>query len=91
MNSRVAFWPSAAFAEVCAVLHDNPVLRGQRAARLELRLPLDLDEAHAARADCRAEARLVAEDRDLDPSRERRLDEPRPLRDLDLAVVDDRL
>ena len=69
-------------------LHDHPVLRGERAAGLELRHPLDLDEAHAAGADRRAEARLVTEDGDLDPGRERRLDQPRPLRDVDVALVD---
>ena len=35
-----------------------------------------------------AEPRLVAEDGDLDPGGGRGLDEPHPLRDLDLAVVD---
>ena len=68
--------------------HDHPFLGGERAARLELREPLDLDEAHAARADGGPEARLVAEDRDLDPRRSRRLDEARSLLDLDLPVVD---
>ena len=36
--------------------HDHPVLRGQGAAGLELRDPLDLDEAHPAGADGRARA-----------------------------------
>ena len=66
---------------------DHPVLRGQRAAGLELRHALDLDEAHAAGADGRAEPRLVAEDRDLDPAAA----PPRRARcpsDLDLAAVD---
>ena len=72
-------------------LHDHPVLRGERAACLELRQPFDLDEAHPARADGRAEPRLVAEDRDLDPGGSGRLDEPCPLRHLDLAVVDHHL
>ena len=44
----------------CAVI----VQRG-----LQLRHALDLDEAHAAGADRGPEARLVAEDRDLDPGR----------------------
>ena len=68
--------------------HDHPVLGGKRAARLELRKALDLDEAHSAGPDRRAEARLVAEDRDLDPRDLRRLDESGALRHLDLAVVD---
>ncbi len=66
----------------------EPVLRRQRAGRLELRHPLDLAEAHAAGADRRPEPRLVAEDRDLDPRRERALDHPGALRDLDLPAVD---
>ena len=37
MNSSVAFWPSAAFADVARGLDDHPVLRGQRAAGLQLR------------------------------------------------------
>src|SRR5207245_910398 len=69
-------------------LDDHPVLGGHRAARLELRHALDLDEAHPARADRRAEPRLVAEHRDLDPSRERRLDEPRALRHVHVRPVD---
>src|SRR5262249_50831548 len=48
----------------------------------------DLDEAHAAGADRRAQAGLVAEDRDLDPGGERRLDEAGALRHLHLAAVD---
>src|SRR6185295_15874301 len=67
---------------------DHLVLRRQGAARLELRVPLDLDEAHPARADGRPEPRLVAEDRDLDPGGGGRLDEPGALGDLDLASVD---
>ena len=39
--------------------------------------------------DGRAEARLVAEDGDLDPRGERSLDEAGPFQDLDLAVVHD--
>ena len=69
-------------------LDDHPVGHGQRAAGLELRHPLDLDEAHAACADGRPEPRLVAEHRNLDPRGLRRLDEAGALRDLDLAVVD---
>ena len=56
--------------------HDHPFRGRERAARLQLRDPLDLDEAHAAGPDRRAEPRLVAEHRDLDPGRERGLDEP---------------
>ena len=48
-------------------LDDHPVLRGERAAGLQLRHPFDLDEAHAAGADGRPEPRLVAEDGNLDP------------------------
>ena len=66
----------------------HPVRRGQRAAGLELRHTLDLDEAHAAGAHRRPEPRLVAEHRDLDPRGLRRLDEARPLRHRDVAVVD---
>jgi hypothetical protein len=60
----------------------------ERARGLELRHPLDLDQAHAARADRWAQPRLVAEDRDLDPRGLRRLHQPGALRDLDRAVVD---
>src|SRR4029450_9869036 len=63
-------------------LDDHAVGRGQRAARLELRDALDLDEAHPACADRCSEARLVAEDGDLDPGREGRLAEAGPLRPL---------
>ncbi len=66
----------------------HPVLRGQRASRLELRHALDLAEAHPAGAERRPNARLVAEDRDLDADRERRLDEPRTLGRPHLAAVD---
>ena len=67
---------------------DHAVLRRQRAAGLELRHALDLDEAHAAGADRLAEPRLVAEDGDLDARAERGLDEARALRDVHLALVD---
>ena len=66
----------------------HPVLRGERAGGLELRHPLDLAEAHAAGADGRPEPRLVTEDGDLDPGRERGLDHPGALGDGDLAPVD---
>ena len=45
---------------------DHAVLDRRRAAGLQLRDALDLDQAHAARADRGAELGLVAEDRDLD-------------------------
>ena len=69
-------------------LHDHSVLGGERAAGLELRHPLELDEAHAAGADRRAEPRLVAEDGDLDAGGERGLDDARPLRNVYFALVD---
>ena len=70
-------------------LDHHPVGGGQRAGGLRLRRPgRDLAEAHAAGADRRPEPRLVAEDGDLDPGVERRLDEPQALRHLDLDVVD---
>jgi hypothetical protein len=75
MNSSVASWPSAAFADVALVVD------GQRAGGLQLRDPLDLDEAHAARAHRRAKPGLVAEHRDLDARDLGRLDEARSLRD----------
>ncbi len=68
--------------------HHHPVLCGERAARLQLREPLHLDQAHAAGADRRPEPRLVAEDRDLDPRGGGRLDEAGALRHLHLAAVD---
>src|SRR5262249_22046288 len=68
-------------------LHAHSVLSCQRAGRLRLRRhALDLDETHAAGADRRAEARLVTEDGDLDPGGERGLDQPGPLRDVNLAL-----
>ena len=63
---------------------DELVLGLHRAGGLELRHPLDLAEAHATGADGRPEPRLVAEDRDLDPGVGGGLDEPSPLRHLDL-------
>jgi len=68
--------------------HDHPFLRGEGAAGLELRHPFELDEAHAARADGRSEARLVAEHRDLDAGRCRRLDHAGSLRHLHGPLVD---
>src|SRR5918995_1841687 len=69
-------------------LDDHPVLRRHRAARLKLRHPLDLDEAHPAGADRRPKPRLVAEDGNLDPRGRSRLDQPEPLRHLHLDAVD---
>jgi hypothetical protein len=87
MNSSVASWPSAAFADVALVLMTMPSRHGQRAAGLELGHPLDLDEAHAARADRRTEPRLVAEDGISIPAPARPRRGPCPWH-LDLAVVD---
>ena len=67
---------------------DHPVLDRRRAAGLQLRDPLDLDEAHPARADRLAELRLVTEDRDLDVAVLCGVDEHRVLRRRDLATVD---
>src|SRR3954470_5037651 len=50
-----------------ARVHLHAVAGGHGAGGLQLRHALDLDQAHAARADRRPEARLVAEDRNLDP------------------------
>ena len=69
-------------------VHDHPVLRRQCAARLQLRHALDLDEAHAAGADGRAEPRLVAEHGNLDAGGLRRLDQAGALRNLHRALVD---
>ena len=57
-------------------------------AGLQLRHALHFDEAHAARADRRAEARLVTEDRDLDAGRRGRLDQAGALRHLNRPLVD---
>ena len=51
---------------VGAGVDDHPVADRGRAGGLQLRDPLDLDQAHAAGADRLAELRLVTEDRDLD-------------------------
>src|SRR5690606_35657955 len=67
---------------------DHPVLDGRRAAGLELRDALDLDQAHAAGADGVAELRLVAEDGDLDVAELCGVDEHRVLRRAHLAAVD---
>src|SRR5215207_8754440 len=67
---------------------DHAVLDRRRAARLELGDALDLDEAHAAGADRRAELGLVAEDRDLDVAALGGVDEHRVLGRRDLQPVD---
>src|SRR6185436_11220948 len=67
---------------------DHAVLDRRRARRLELRDALDLDQAHAARADRRAELRLVTEDRDLDVAVLRAVDEHHVLGRGDLEAVD---
>src|SRR5205823_2754479 len=72
---------------LCGV-DDHPLGRSQRAGGLQLRHALDLAEAHPAGPDGRAEPGLVAEDGNLDTGRKRRLDEPRPGSDLNLAPVD---
>ena len=70
-------------------LHDHAVGGRQRARGLGLRRSgRHLAEAHAAGPDGRTEPRLVAEHGNLDPGVERSLDEPDPLRHLDLDVVD---
>ena len=67
---------------------DHAVLDRRGAAGLQLRDALDLDQAHAARADGLAELGLVAEDRDLDVAVLGGVDEHRVLRRGDLAAVD---
>ena len=71
-----------------ARVHLHAVAGGHRAGGLELGHALDLDQAHAAGADGRTEARLVAEDRDLDPGRRRGQHERRALGHGQLAAVD---
>src|SRR6202011_4051204 len=70
---------------------DHPVLDRGGARGLELRDPLDLDEAHPASADRAAELRLVAEVGDLDVALLGRVDEHLALRRADLATVDRQL
>ena len=67
---------------------DHPVLDRRGAAGLQLRDALDLDEAHAAGADGRAELGLVTEDRDLDVAVLGGVDQHRVDRGLHLAAVD---
>ncbi len=69
-------------------VHDHAVLDRRRAARLQLRDPLDLDQAHAAGADRLAELGLVAEDGDLDVAVLGRVDQHQVLGRRDLAAVD---
>ena len=70
-------------------VHHHPVADRRRACSLQLRDPLDLDQAHAARADRVAELRLVAEHRDLDVPQLCGVDEHRSLRRRHLDAVDD--
>ncbi len=71
-----------------ARVHLHAVAGGHGAGGLQLRHALDLDEAHAARADRGPEPGLVAEDRDLDPGIRRGDHERRALRHGQLAPVD---
>src|SRR4029450_12978116 len=64
------------------------VATGGGPAGLELGDALDLDQAHAARADRLAELGLVAEDRDLDVAVLGGVDQHRALGRGDLAAVD---
>jgi len=84
LDHRLLGHPDAVRARV----HDHPVAHGRRARGLELRDPLDLDQAHAARADRLAELGLVAEHRDLDVAQLRRVDKHRSLGRADLDAVD---
>ncbi len=68
---------------------DHPVAHRRRARGLELRDPLDLDQAHPAGADRLAELGLVTEDGDLDVAALRCVDEHRALGRRDLDAVDD--
>ena len=67
---------------------DHAVLDRRRARGLQLRDALDLDQAHAARADRLAELGLVTEDRDLDVAVLGRVDQHRVAGRLDLEAVD---
>src|SRR5262245_26435277 len=68
---------------------DHSVADRGRAGRLQLRHPLDLDQAHPTGTDRLAELRLVAEDRDLDVAVLGGVDQHRPLWRGDLPAVDD--
>ena len=69
-------------------VHDHAVGDRRGAGGLQLGHALDLDQAHAAGADGRAQARLVAEHRHLDAGLGRRLDQRHALGHGHLAVVD---
>src|SRR4029077_2588440 len=69
-------------------VHDHPVLDRRGAAGLQLADALDLDQAHAARADRVAKLGLVAEHGDLDVAVLGGVDEHRVLRRLHVAAVD---
>ena len=88
MNSSVASWPSAAFAEVAAVRTTIPSVAVSVQPACSFGIP-SISTRHMRQAPMGgAEPGLVAEHGDLDPGRERRLDEPAVRRHLDRAVVD---
>ena len=88
MNSSIACWPSAAFSLVAAVRSAIPSCAVSVQAAWSLGMP-STSQRHIRQAPTRrAEARLVAEDRDLDPDGERRLDEAPSLGRPHLAPVD---
>ena len=78
----------AVLRELRVGAHDHVGLHGRAARGLEAAHALDLDQAHAAGAHGRAEARLVAEDRDLDPVGVGRVHEHRPGGRRDPAAVE---
>ena len=88
MNSSVAFWPSAAFADVRAVFTTMPSCAVSVQPAWSFGMP-SISTRHMRHAPIGvAEPRLVAEDRDLDAGGERRLDEARALRDVHVELVD---
>ena len=74
---------------VGAGVDDHAVAHRGRAGGLQLRDPLDLDQAHAAGADRLAQLRLVTEDRDLDVAPLGRVVQHLALGRAHLAPVDD--
>jgi hypothetical protein len=85
-NSTTARW--ASWTRLVCVWHDHAVAHGRRARGLELRNALDLDQAHAARADGLAQLGLVAEHRDLDVAVLGGVDEHRLRGRLDVTPVE---